>query len=354
MGVRSVGRSGRMGNGRLVRRLGRSLDRPTRVGTLELAFGLGSRQRIHGRVRLGPTLPLPARARAGLGLLGLLHGFPRSLLVRRLGWEHVWKRTWGAGVEQGGASVAEAVGVATLVLGDLVAALPRLKFPALVLLCLLGAAVLRERLVVVKGNVQVQVEVVPDGLPHTSPRLLIHLSVASRTTLLCARPALGGVMAHSRRGRWLGVGIKSTGGGAVLAEPGSGRHGVQADAVRVRGHVTTVTQQEDVLVVVILAVGARGHVKVLLEDVVSHDGRVDVGHLDAVFDGVGGHDVTWTNGNLASRLSAAASNSPPARVLNSTQLNFWRQMGQLLARSTQGFRHSSWRYLPHGRRWAIM
>src|SRR4051794_31987349 len=39
---------------------------------------------------------------------------------------------------------------------------------------------------------------------------------------------------------------------------------------------------------------------------------------------------------------------------NSTLLNWARQMGQLLALSTQGRRHESWRLWPHGRRWAMI
>ena len=45
---------------------------------------------------------------------------------------------------------------------------------------------------------------------------------------------------------------------------------------------------------------------------------------------------------------------PPTFVLSSTTLKFCRQMGQLLARSTHGFKHSSCRLCPQGSKWAIM
>ena len=47
-------------------------------------------------------------------------------------------------------------------------------------------------------------------------------------------------------------------------------------------------------------------------------------------------------------------NSPPTFVLSSTLLKFCRQMGQLLARSTHGFKHSSCRLCPQGNKWAII
>jgi len=43
---------------------------------------------------------------------------------------------------------------------------------------------------------------------------------------------------------------------------------------------------------------------------------------------------------------------PPIRALSSTMLKLALHMGQLLARSTHGFRHSLCRLWPHGRRCA--
>jgi hypothetical protein len=45
---------------------------------------------------------------------------------------------------------------------------------------------------------------------------------------------------------------------------------------------------------------------------------------------------------------------PPMASRSSTELNLARHMGQLFARSTQGFRHALCRSCPQGRRWATI
>ena len=102
--------------------------------------------------------------------------------------------------------------------------------------------------------------------------------------------------------------------------------------------------------VVALADGARG----VFGFVVLFDQHrcIDFRLLHAIADGVGVDDGTFAN--LATRRQPEWDNDSPPRVrYSSTELKLWRHIGQLLARSTQGLRHSSWRSWPQGRRWAI-
>lgn len=163
---------------------GSELLRPSRSRALQLALRLSG---LRGR-RHGGFFALP-------GCAWIVLDFPRSF--KRIPSTHFLKRLWFGGWDPGhpgarrpggldieqGRCLAKTV-PAALSLGDLEAALPRLEFA---LVSLLATALLDHTFrgpIVVEREVQIEVEVVPNGLPNPCPVKRVCLVAILKTSLL--------------------------------------------------------------------------------------------------------------------------------------------------------------------------
>ncbi len=139
---------------------------------------------------------------------------------------------------------------------------------------------------------------------------------------------------------------------AALAVPVANRDLFQIDAVCMVVSIATIASEKSLLVV-ILATDETRLVFYFFVVVFYEHRRIDFCNLSPVADRIGGNYGPYVR-SLSARSSTACypeiEHLPPAFVLSSTLLKFCRQIGQLLARSTQGFKHSLCRLCPQGNR----
>ena len=201
---------------------------------------------------------------------------------------------------------------------------------------------------------------VPDRLPYPGPVERIHLVPVLRPPLIgpsATSPPLVGARGSCWRFRGRASRTLSF---AVRTVPCSRGDLIQIDTIDVGGNIAAIAQEKDILVVGLSADDARLRVDVLFGIFDDHC-RVDLSHLDTILNGIGGSDgayqshagVSYEIQTKKKRQDETRVDVPPGRSLNSTMLKLRRHIGQLLARSTHGFRQSLCRICPQGSNWAI-
>ena len=209
---------------------GSQLLRSSSARALELALRLGRLgRRGHGRL-----LALSSRIWVVLNLSSSLKGIPcphffKGLwLRRRFSRNSRPRRAGGFNVEQRG-GIPEPTTTA-LSLSDFK---PTLPCPELALVGLIPTALLHNTLrrsVVVEWEVQVDIKMIPHGLPHPSPVERVDVVGALRTTLLSASAATPS-LSSCRSGRNIRCRADRTSRFALRTIPCAGGYFIQTDTV---------------------------------------------------------------------------------------------------------------------------
>jgi hypothetical protein len=173
-----------------------------------------------------------------------------------------------------------------LSLSDLEPALPR---PELALVGLLPTALLHNalgRLVIVEWEIQIEVKMIPDRLPHPSPMERIDIARGLRTSLLSASTAVPPRGRSRRSCRYLGRRAEGTLRLALCAIPRAGRYFTQTDTVHMGRGIATVAQKEDILVICLATYRTRLEIGEVVFGILDDHRRVDVSDLSPVLDGI--------------------------------------------------------------------
>ena len=272
---------------------------PTGPRAFELPLRLGR----FGRWGHGRLFSFPRRAGVIFNLPSPLKGIPRPHLLQGFGLRSRFpggtgpRRTGGFDVEQSG-GVPKTVR-RSLSLRHLKAPLPGTELP---LVCLLPALLLPNTLrgpVVIEGEIQVDVQMVPDGLPHASPMKGVQLAAVLHPPLLRPSATSPSFLGASRT-----VGGEGSRAGGPLgltpsAVPRPRRYLVEVHAVGMVRGIAPIAEQEQLLIIGIATDGTRlifG--EIILNELHDHRG-IDLGHLDSVLHGIGRKDGAYHNSQLA-------------------------------------------------------
>ena len=171
------------------------------------------------RGRSGGRLSLPLRGRIKLYLLCLLKGVPCTDLFTRLWLWLLWLLTYCMDIEKRRCRVSKSV-CAPLPFSNLKPSLPRPKVTPLrsSTLCSINTSCIRT---LVEGEVKIEVEIVPYGLPNTCPVGRRNLVAVPHSPLLTTRTPIHWIMWPRCRSRGVGRAntFNSTLGVACFAEP---------------------------------------------------------------------------------------------------------------------------------------